>query len=93
MSKKLNTKLKDKKPITALKKRTKSPKSMQTKGCNKTVYFDNNGTTIICPQAKNVYMQWLECYNPATDSKIAKPAKEQIKNNSCKNRFRNPWLS
>jgi cysteine desulfurase len=38
-------------------------------------YFDNNGTTIINETAKKVYIDWIKCYNPSTDSKVSKPSK------------------
>jgi cysteine sulfinate desulfinase/cysteine desulfurase-like protein len=39
-------------------------------------YFDNNGTTLISKVAERVYIEWIRCYNPSTDSKIAKPSKQ-----------------
>jgi cysteine desulfurase len=45
------------------------------KSCPDPIYFDNNATTLICPPAKKVHMEWLGCYNASSDSKIAKPAK------------------
>ena len=44
--------------------------------CSTVVYLDNNGTTLVCPTAKKVHSEWLSCYNPSSDSKIAKPAKQ-----------------
>jgi cysteine desulfurase len=48
------------------------------KSCPNPIYLDNNGTTIICPPAKKIYIDWLGCYNASSDSKIAKPAKALI---------------
>lgn len=45
------------------------------KSCPAPIYFDNNATTLICPNAKKVHTEWLGCYNASSDSKIAKPAK------------------
>ena len=45
------------------------------KSCPAPIYFDNNATTLICPTAKKVHMEWLGCYNASSDSKIAKPAR------------------
>ena len=50
--------------------------------CSKITYLDNNSTTLQCDASKKVHMQWLECYNPNSDSKIAKPAKQLIEK-SC----------
>lgn len=44
----------------------------------KTIYFDNNGTTLICKQAERAYREWLRCYNPSTNSKAAKPVKQML---------------
>lgn len=40
------------------------------------VYFDNNSTTLICTEAANAFNNWIKCYNPSSDSKLAKPAKD-----------------
>jgi cysteine desulfurase len=48
------------------------------KSCQNIVYFDNNSTTLINVQAKKIHSEWLECYNASSDSKIAKPAKQQL---------------
>lgn len=50
--------------------------------CGKVVYLDNNSTTLQCDASKKVHTQWLSCYNPNSDSKIAKPAKLLIEK-SC----------
>ena len=42
------------------------------------IYFDNNATTVICPQAKKTLIEWLECFNPSSDSKVAQPAKQLL---------------
>jgi len=47
---------------------------------SRSVYFDNNGTTLICPQAEKVHIKWLKCYNPSTSSELAKPEKKLIAN-------------
>lgn len=52
--------------------------SYSKKSCPKPVYFDNNATTLICAPAKKVYAEWLSCYNPSSDSRIAKPAKQLL---------------
>lgn len=44
--------------------------------CSSIIYFDNNATTLVCPPAKKVFMQWASCYNPSSDSKIAKPTRQ-----------------
>lgn len=43
--------------------------------CRDLVYLDNNATTIICKDARDVMMAWQECYNPSSDSKISKSAR------------------
>jgi cysteine desulfurase len=48
---------------------------MSKKKCADLIYCDANGTTKICGPAKKTYLNWIECYNPATSSKFAKPAK------------------
>ena len=45
------------------------------KSCPNPIYFDNNATTLICPNSKKVHSEWIGCYNASSDSKIAKPAK------------------
>jgi cysteine desulfurase len=40
----------------------------------KIIYLDNNGTTIICPEAANAYTKWLKCYNASSSSVVAKSA-------------------
>lgn len=55
---------------------------MSKKKCDKPVVFlDNNGTTIISPDAMKTYCNWLKCYNPSSDSKVAKSARSMIKKN------------
>lgn len=48
------------------------------KSCPSVVYLDNNGTTLVCAPAKKIHSEWLSCYNPSSDSKIAKPAKQVL---------------
>jgi cysteine desulfurase len=48
------------------------------KSCPSVVYLDNNGTTLVCQPAKKIHAEWLSCYNPSSDSKIAKPAKKVL---------------
>lgn len=55
---------------------------MSKKNCIKPVVFlDNNGTTLISPDAMKTYCNWLKCYNPSSDSKVAKTARTMIKKN------------
>lgn len=42
------------------------------------IYFDNNGTTLICPQAIAAVNRWLSCYNASSDSFVSQPAKRLI---------------
>lgn len=44
----------------------------------KIIYLDNNGTTIICPEAANAYKKWLKCYNASSSSVVSKSAKEMM---------------
>ncbi len=46
----------------------------------KHIYFDNNGTTLICNKSKTAMTKWLSCYNPSSGSSIALGAKKIIKN-------------
>ena len=48
------------------------------KPCGKLVFLDNNGTTLISPEAEKVYSKWLKCYNPSSDSKISKESREIV---------------
>lgn len=48
------------------------------KGCSNPIFLDNNGTTLISPQAEKIYTEWLRCYNASSDSHIAKAAKQVI---------------
>jgi cysteine desulfurase len=43
--------------------------------CGAHIYFDNNGTTLICPPAEKIHAAWNKCYNASSDSKVAKAAK------------------
>jgi len=56
-------------------KKTKKP----DKKSQKTIYFDNNGTTLICPRAKKTSLRWLSCYNASSDAKIASTARNLLK--------------
>jgi len=63
------------------KKKNSKTKSRSTS--KKIIYLDNNGTTIICPEAEDAYKKWLKCYNASSTSQIAKGAKimmEKAKN-------------
>ncbi len=51
---------------------------MSKKPCDKLVFLDNNGTTLISPDAAKVYASWLKCYNPSSDSKISKRVRDMI---------------
>lgn len=66
-----------KKNTSVIKSTSKSVKKSD-KACSKIIYFDNNATTLVCEPAKNVMNQWLSCYNPSSDSKISKPAKQML---------------
>jgi cysteine desulfurase len=50
----------------------------KNKQCSHIIYFDNNATTMINTQAKKTHSDWLGCYNASSDSKIARPAKQQL---------------
>lgn len=54
--------------------------SRKRKSTKSVVYFDNNGTTLTTERAAKVLNQWVRCYNPSTDSRIAKPAKQMLLN-------------
>lgn len=62
------------------KKKSKSKKSEPKPVCKDIIYFDNNSTTLICKEAEEEYIKWLKCYNPSSDSKIAKAGKQLIEN-------------
>jgi cysteine desulfurase len=48
-------------------------------GKPKVVYLDNNSTTAMCKQARDVHQRWNEkCENPSSSSRIAKPSKKLI---------------
>lgn len=58
------------------RKKTKTPSK-------KIIYLDSNGTTLICPEAKEAYQKWIQCYNASSSSQVAKSAKlmmEKAKN-------------
>jgi cysteine desulfurase len=48
----------------------------------KTIYFDANGTTLMCQQAIKAHTEWLTCYNPSSDSRLSKPARRAIEDAS-----------
>jgi cysteine desulfurase len=50
----------------------------KSKLCSKVIYFDNNSTTLMCKPALQNFTKWLSCYNPSSDSKIAKPSKKLL---------------
>ena len=70
-----NTKLKHN---NKLKDNTKTIENIYDNECKKKniIYFDNNGTTVMSPQAVKVLTKWAVCYNASTDSKVAKPSKQ-----------------
>lgn len=43
---------------------------------NNFIYFDNNATTLMSNPAKTALINWLDCYNPSSDSRAAKPARD-----------------
>ena len=47
------------------------------------LYFDNNGTTLICPKAEKIMIKWLRCYNPSSNTKVSNDAKKIL--NSARN--------
>lgn len=46
--------------------------------CVKTVYLDNNGTTVICDTAAKAHSEWLRCFNASSDSRIARPFRQVL---------------
>ena len=63
------------KKVASKKKPAKSKSSRKPK----LIYLDNNGTTKICPKAKQVMVKWLSCMsNPSSDSQISIDAKKMI---------------
>jgi len=61
------------------KKKTQTIAKGKKKKSQKTIYFDNNGTTIICPQAARTISKWQRCYNPSSDGKEAISARRLLK--------------
>ena len=55
-------------------------KNKSSKKLKAPIYFDHNSTTLICDRAKEKYIDWLACYNPSSDTKLSKRAKEEIEN-------------
>lgn len=51
---------------------------VEKKKCSSIIYFDNNATTLVCEPARRVINDWISCYNPSSDSKIAKPVKDML---------------
>ncbi len=71
---------------TGVKKKSKASKSSKDKtqaattiSCKDLIYLDNNATTLICKDARETMTAWQECYNPSSDSKVSKSAREMIK--------------
>lgn len=61
--------------------KSSKPKVKKTK--HEYIYFDNNASTKdVCEPAKKAVLEWLSCYNPSSDSKMAKPVKQLIES-SC----------
>lgn len=79
---KKNDKRKTKSPM---RKRKKSPsltkhhaeKKISRNG-EKYIYFDNNGTTLICPQAERAMTKWMKCYNASSDYRAAASVKKML---------------
>lgn len=46
---------------------------------NKVIYFDNNGTTLLCKEGEKAQRDHLRCYNPASDSSVSEPEKKILK--------------
>jgi cysteine desulfurase len=60
-------------------KNSKKGQSKKKSGIyKKIIYLDNNGTTIICPEAADVYKKWLKCYNASSSSMVSKSAKQMM---------------
>ena len=72
-----NIKLKTEKKNEIVQSSFSNPPSKQVKVENKKnnkkefLYFDNNGTTLICPKSEKIMIKWLKCYNPSSNSKIS----------------------
>ncbi len=49
---------------------------------NQLIYFDNNSTTLMCQPAIKIYNEWLNVYNPSSDSKVSRKVKSMIQNSS-----------
>jgi cysteine desulfurase len=69
---------KNSKDLKTINSKTKQIEKIYNSECKKKdiIYFDNNGTTVMSPQAIKVLTKWAICYNASTDSKVAKPAKQ-----------------
>lgn len=46
---------------------------------NLPIYLDNNATTSLCRPAAKAIVDYMDCPNPATDSKYAAPVKEELR--------------
>lgn len=44
----------------------------------RTIYFDNNATTKICPAASKAVHKCISYFNPSSDNKLAQPAKQLL---------------
>lgn len=52
--------------------------------CCKGIYLDNNSTTVICKAADDARSKLKECYNPSSDNKFSKNAKDGLeKSRKC----------
>lgn len=67
--------LKNSKKVKSRKKTSVVKKKPNQK---KIIYLDNNSTTIICPEAAEIYKKWLKCYNASSSSVISDPAKQML---------------
>lgn len=65
-----------KKVISKKKSKRSNDNTSQKKktSLKKIIFLDNNGTTIICPEAEEAYKKWLKCYNASSSSQISKGA-------------------
>lgn len=72
MVKKKSTKKGKKNSNKSTRSNSKS-KSISSKS-KKIIFLDNNGTTLICPEAAEAFKKWLACYNPSSSSKTSSGA-------------------
>ncbi len=70
-----------KRSSTRRKSQSRSHKRSSTRSSasNKYIYFDNNGTTLLCNQAEKVMIKWLKCYNASSDFSVASDARKLLK--------------